>query len=151
MELFRVFFNKRGKSPRKELFSALACFRCEGNNPVSKVENHTIEPEGKQQHLIEVLNFVDTAISILLSAQAHDNFHAETTLEAVVQFLQEYGLPQMLTFDRDPRFVGSAGSRDFPSALTRFLLCVGIQPNILPPQHPELNGFVEWYHCKSQH
>lgn len=47
--------------------------------------------EGKQQHVVEVCNFVDAGTSILLSAQAHEDFHAETALEAVIQFLREHG------------------------------------------------------------
>lgn len=42
------------------------------------------DPEGKQQHVVEVLNFVDAGTSILLSAQPHADFHAETALDAVV-------------------------------------------------------------------
>ncbi len=34
------------------------------------------DPEGKQQHVVEVLNFVDAGTSILLSAQTHQDFHA---------------------------------------------------------------------------
>jgi hypothetical protein len=45
------------------------------------------DPEGKQQHVVEVLNFVDAGTSILLKAQAHQDFHAETAFEAVVQDL----------------------------------------------------------------
>jgi transposase InsO family protein len=104
------------------------------------------DPEGKKQHTVEVLNFVDTATSILLDAQVHADFHAQTAFEGVVTFLRKYGLPDRLTFDRDPRWVGSASARDFPSALSRFLLCVGVQPTICPPRHPELNGFVQRYH-----
>jgi len=104
------------------------------------------DPQGKQQHVVEVLNFVDAGTSILLSAQPRDDFHAETALEAVVTFLSTYGLPAMLTFDRDPRWVGSASGRDFPSALRRFLLCLGIEPQICPPQRPDKNAFVERYH-----
>ena len=104
------------------------------------------DPDGKHQHVVEVLNFVDTATSILLDAQVHADFHAQTAFEGVVAFLRRYGLPDRLTFDRDPRWVGSASARDFPSALSRFLLCVGVQPTICPPRHPELNGFVERYH-----
>ena len=104
------------------------------------------DPEGKQKHVVEVLNFVDAGTSILLSAQAHDDFHAETALEAVIAFLRAYGLPAMLTFDRDPRWVGSSSGRDFPSALRRFLLCLGIEPSICPPQRPDKNAFVERYH-----
>jgi hypothetical protein len=62
---------------------------------------------------------------------------AETLLEAVAQFLGEHGLPQTLTFDNDPRFVGSALGRDFPSALVRFLWCVGVIPNVIPPHRPD--------------
>ncbi len=54
-------------------------------------------------------------------------------VEVVAVFLCEHGLPQMLTFDNDPRFVGSPAGRDFPSALVRFLLCLGVQPNVIPP------------------
>lgn len=104
------------------------------------------DPLGKQQHVIEVLNFVDVGTSLLLSAQVHADFHAETALQAVVAFLRQHGLPNQLTFDRDVRWVGSPGQRDFPSALCQFLYGVGVQPNILPPQHPELNAFVERFH-----
>ncbi len=102
--------------------------------------------EGKQQHVVEVLNFVDAGTSILLSAQAHADFHAETALDAVISFLRAYGLPSILTFDHDTRWVGSASGRDFPSALRRFLLCLGIEPNICPPRRPDKNCYVERYH-----
>lgn len=104
------------------------------------------DPEGKQRHVVEVCNFVDAGTSILLDAQVHPDFHAETALEAVINFLVRYGVPPALTFDRDPRWVGSPTGGDFPSALCRFLLCVGVQPIILPPRHPELNAYVERYH-----
>ncbi len=39
---------------------------------------------------------------------------AETLVETVAEFLQEYGLPAMLTFDKDPRFVGSESRAGFP-------------------------------------
>jgi hypothetical protein len=99
--------------------------------------------------VIETLNFVDAGTSILLSAQAHPDFHAETALDAVVTFLRAYGLPPpppTLTFDRDPRWVGSASGRDFPSPFRRFLLCLGIQPHLCPPRRPDKNAFVERYH-----
>jgi transposase InsO family protein len=101
------------------------------------------DPAGKQQHVVEVFNFVDAGTSILLDAQVSADFHAQTVLEAVLSFLQTYGCPYQMTFDRDPRFVGGATGRDFPSALIRFLLCVGIQPNVCPPHRPDKNAFVE--------
>ena len=103
-------------------------------------------PDGKQQHMVETCNFVDAGTSILLQAQVRDDFRAETALDTVVQFLQGYGLPRLLTFDRDPRWVGAQSNRDFPSALRRFLLCLGIEPNVCPPQQPQKNAFVERYH-----
>ncbi len=104
------------------------------------------DPAGKQQHVVEAFNFVDAGTSILLDAQVQADFHAQTALEAVIDFLQRYGLPAKITFDRDPRFVGGATGRDFPSPLVRFLLCLGIQPHICPPHRPDKNAFVERYH-----
>jgi hypothetical protein len=101
------------------------------------------DPEGKRQHVVEIANFVDAGTSIWLHREVRSDFDAETLLEAVVQFLREHGLPAMLTFDNDPRFVGSPSGRDFPSALVRFLLCLGVIPNVLPPRRPDLNAYVE--------
>jgi len=84
------------------------------------------DPMGKRQHVVEIANFVDAGTSIWLHREVRGDFDAEALFEVVVQFLCQYGLPQMLTFDNDPRFVGSPSGRDFPSALVRFLLCVGV-------------------------
>jgi hypothetical protein len=100
------------------------------------------EPLGKRQHVVETCNFVDAGTSIWLHGPVRADFTAETAFEAVVEFLLLYGLPSMLTFDRDPRWVGSASGRDFPSAFVRFLLCLGIQPNICPPHRPDKNCYV---------
>jgi hypothetical protein len=83
------------------------------------------DPEGKQQHVVEVLNFVDAGTSILLNAQAHQDFHAETAFEAVVLFLRPYGLPPMLPFDRDPRWVGSSSGRDAPVGIAPLSALLG--------------------------
>jgi transposase InsO family protein len=102
--------------------------------------------EGKRRHVVEIANFVDAGTSIWLHHQVRGDFDAETLLEVVAQFLREQGLPQMLTFDNDPRLVGSPSGRDFPSALVRFLLCLGVQPNVIPPHRPDLNAYVERFH-----
>src|SRR5690348_14105205 len=102
--------------------------------------------EGKQQHVVEVCNFVDAGTSILLSAQVHDDFHAATALEAVIGFLREYGPPTRMSFDHDPRWVGGSSGWDFPSALLRFLMAVGVDVRLCPPHQPQKNGFVERYH-----
>jgi transposase InsO family protein len=104
------------------------------------------DPEGKRQHVVEIANFVDAGTSIWLHRQVGAEFDAETLLEVVAQFFREHGLPAMLTFDNDPRFVGSPSGRDFPSALVRFLLCLGVEPNIIPPHRPDLNAYVERFH-----
>jgi transposase InsO family protein len=51
-----------------------------------------------------------------------------------------------MTFDRDSRRVGSHSLRHFPSAFCRFLLCLGIHPNICPPRRPDKNPYVERLH-----
>jgi hypothetical protein len=60
-------------------------------------------PKSKRQHVIEVCNFVDAGTSIALFAQAREDFHEQTAMEAVIIFLQTYGRPRQMTFDRDPR------------------------------------------------
>lgn len=105
------------------------------------------DPDGKQQHVVEILNFVDAGTSTWLMAEARPDFHAETALEAVIDFLTRYGRPHQMTFDRDSRWVGSQSQRHFPSAFCRFLLCLGIQPNICPPRRPDKNAYVERLHC----
>ena len=104
------------------------------------------EPEGKQAHIVEVLNFVDEGTSILVDARPHPEYNAETALGMVADVLRQHGCPKSLTFDRDPRFVGSSQGNDFPTALIRFLLCLGIKPIICPPHRPDKNPFVERYH-----
>src|SRR6266566_7624035 len=102
--------------------------------------------QGKRQHVVEVCNFVDAGTSIALSAQAREDFHEQTALEAVISFLHQYGRPRQMTFDRDPRWVGGVSGRDFPSPLRRLLLCLGITPHICPPHRPDKNAYVERYH-----
>jgi transposase len=63
----------------------------------STVSADPADPDGKRQHVVEVFNFVDAGTSRLLSAQVHEDFHAETALQAVVTFLRQYGLPETLT------------------------------------------------------
>src|SRR6266567_4714410 len=104
------------------------------------------DPAGKRQHVVEIANFVDAGTSIWLHRQVGADFDAETLLEVVAQFFREHGLPARFTFDNDPRFVGSASGRDFPSALVRFLWCVGVTPNVIPPHRPDKNAYVERFH-----
>ncbi len=104
------------------------------------------DPSGKQQHVVEIANFVDAGTSIWLHREVRGDFDAEALFEVIVQFLCQQGLPKMLTFDNDPRLVGSPAGRDFPSALVRFLWCVGVVPNVIPPHRPDKNAYVERFH-----
>ncbi|MCP4486035.1 MAG: hypothetical protein GY820_01740 [Gammaproteobacteria bacterium] len=92
----------------------------------------------KQMHLVETLNIVDCGTSILLDNQARTDFNAETVIGSLVGTFQLYGVPNQITFDRDPRFVGSWRGGDFPSPLVRFLTCIGVDVNICPPRRPDL-------------
>lgn len=49
------------------------------------------ETDGKQQHVVEVLNTIDTGTSILVNVQVREDFTAETTLEAIVETLRQQG------------------------------------------------------------
>ena len=104
------------------------------------------DPEGKRQHVVEILNMVDHGSSAVVASKPNDDYNAETALRTVADIFQEVGCPDRIRLDRDPRWVGSWTAKDFPSPMLRFLLCLGIQPFVCPPQHPEKNPFVERYH-----
>jgi transposase InsO family protein len=108
------------------------------------------DPDGKRQHVVEVLNTVDMGTSVLLQAQVRADFNAETTLHEVASLLRTHGCPRQLTFDRDVRFVSSPHGSDFPSALVRFCHCLGVAVHVCDPHHPQQNGFVERYHRSYQ-
>ncbi len=102
------------------------------------------DPEGKRQHVVEIANCVDAGTSIWLHREVGSDFDAEALFEVVAQFFCQHGLPARFTFDNDPRLVGSPSGRGFPSALVRFLLCLGVQPNVIPPHRPDLNDLVAY-------
>jgi transposase InsO family protein len=106
---------------------------------------NTIKPEeeGKKQHVVEAFNVVDKGSSIALMCHLHRQHRAITVLPCLTELFKTYGLPTHLTFDRDPRYVGSWTADDFPSALGKFLLDLGITPHINPPRRPDKNAFVE--------
>lgn len=104
------------------------------------------DPKGKQQHVVEVLDTVDAGTSLLVNAQPRLDFTMATSIAAVAATVQERGLPERVTVDRDARFVGDTHHADAPSPFVRFWLCLGVQVSILPPRRPDLNAFVERYH-----
>jgi hypothetical protein len=103
------------------------------------------EETDKQQHFVETLNIVDAGTSILVDNPARLDFNAETSLRTLAGVLQKLGCPRQITFDRDPRFIASASTGDFPSPFVRFLACLGIKPDICPPRQPWKNPYVERY------
>ncbi len=105
-----------------------------------------VEPDGKRGHAVEVLNTLDVGTSVLLGADVRADYTAETSLRAVAELVRVQGLPDHITFDRDPRFVGSAKARDFPAPFVRFWACLGVDVTICPPHRPDKNAFVERYH-----
>jgi hypothetical protein len=110
------------------------------------VSSVAAEPDGKRQHAVEALNCVDCGTSLLVATDVRPDFDEAATLEAVADLLRAHGLPEAVTLDRDPRFVGAPGAGDFPSPLVRFLTCLGVRVRVNPPQRPDLNGFVERFH-----
>jgi transposase InsO family protein len=103
------------------------------------------EPEGKQQHVVETLNIIDTGTSVLIGSHVRSDFTAETALQALAQTFAEHGLPHAITLDRDPRWVGAPQGSDFPAALIRFCHSLGVAVLLCAPHHPQQNGFVERY------
>jgi hypothetical protein len=104
-----------------------------------------VSPEApdKQANALEVFNVVDRGSSASMDSQASVEFDAEQALLSMAATLQKQGVPRCITYDRDPRFVGSQATDGFPSAFTRYLLCVGCAVDILPPRRPDLKPFVE--------
>ena len=103
------------------------------------------QPAGKKQHVVETLNVIDTGTSILVDNPARSDFNAETVILTMTDIFRQMGCPRQITFDRDPRFVASASSGDFPAPFVRFLACLGIKADICPPRRPDKNAYVERY------
>ena len=101
------------------------------------------EAPQKKENALEVLRVVDRGSSANIDSQASTQFDAEEALRSLATTLQQQGLPRAVTYDRDPRFVGNQATDGFPSAFTRFLLCLGCTVDILPPQRPDLKPYVE--------
>lgn len=104
------------------------------------------DPEGKQQHGVEMFNVVDRGTSILVESTASDDYNTEASIMSMTSVLLAEGLPHTITLDRDPRFIGGYQGDDFPSAFMRFLLCLDIDLDLCPPCRPDLKPFVERVH-----
>jgi hypothetical protein len=80
------------------------------------------DPEGKQQHVVEILNLVDHGSSAVVDSEPAADYNAETALRKLAEILIEQGCPDRIRLDRDTRWVGSWTAKDFPSPMLRFLL-----------------------------
>ena len=109
------------------------------------------QPEGKQPHVVELLNVVDRGTSILVESRPDDDYNAESTVVALTDIFIANGLPTQIRMDRDPRLVASWTMDGFPSALVRYLLCLGVQVAVCPPHRPDLKPFVERFNRTVAH
>ncbi len=124
-----------------------------GRIPTRLGEHYPLERPEPMQHWemdfgqladkFEFLSVVDRGTSILVDTQTQPHYSAETALRAVARFLSTTGLPAKLRFDNDTRFVGNWLTDGYPSPLMRFLLCLGVQPDLVEPGKPYHKPFVE--------
>ncbi len=101
------------------------------------------ETTDKRQHQVDVFDVIDTGSSLALETKVSEQFDAKHGLITMIDVLLSVGCPRVIRFDRDPRFVASWSVDKFPSAFIRFLLCVGITPDICPARRPDLKPYVE--------
>jgi hypothetical protein len=100
----------------------------------------------KQAHAVEVFDAVDVGTSLWLLGDPSASYTAETVFGPLLTLLERIGLPERVRFDRDPRFLGSTGLREFPTPFLRFWYALGVQPVVNPPHRPDMNAFVERLH-----
>ena len=105
--------------------------------------NQSEEAPEKQANALEVFNVVDQGSSAVINSVASAHIDAEEALRMMEATFRRDGVAYCVSYDRDPRFIGSQSTDGYPSALTRYLLCVGCTPEILPPRRPDLKPFVE--------
>jgi len=124
-----------------------------GRIPTRVHERHPIERPEPMQHwemdfgqlgeAFEFLTVVDRGTSILVNTQTQPHYNAETALLAVATLFIAAGLPEKLRFDNDTRFVSNWQSDGYPSPLMRFLLCLGVEPDLVEPGKPQHKPFAE--------
>lgn len=124
-----------------------------GRIPTRVRYHHPIERPDPMQHWemdfgqladqFEFLTVVDRGTSILVNTAAQPHYNSETALAAVIRLFILNGLPQKLRFDNDTRFVGNWRTDGYPSILMRFLLCLGVEPDLVEPGKPQHKPFAE--------
>ena len=124
-----------------------------GRIPTRFREHYPLERPEPMQHWemdfgqladkFEFLSVVDRGTSILVDTQTQPHYNAETALMAIAGLLSSMGLPPKLRFDNDTRFVGNWLADGYPSPLMRFLICLGVEPDLVEPGKPYHKPFVE--------
>jgi hypothetical protein len=104
------------------------------------------DPEGKQQQVVETLDMVDVGTSLALTVEPGEEYTAQTVFAPMVETLRTYGLPDLIGFDRDPRFVGSERRARLPQSLRALsALCRGGAEH-LPPTPSGQERFADILH-----
>jgi transposase InsO family protein len=124
-----------------------------GRIPTRVQEHHPLERPEPMQHwemdfgqlgdAFEFLTVIDRGTSILVNTQTRPHYNAESALLAVAMLFIAVGLPEKLRFDNDTRYVGNWLTDGYPSALMRFLLCLGVEPDLVEPGKPQHKPFAE--------
>lgn len=126
-----------------------------GRIPTHVREHHPVEQPDPMQHwemdfgqlgdTFEFLTVVDrgTSISILVDTQTQPHYNAESALLAEARLLITTGLLHNLRCDNDTRFVGNGLRDGYPSPLMRFLLCVGVETDLVEHGKPYHKPFAE--------
>lgn len=119
--------------------------RVREHDPIERPEpmQHWEMDFGQLGEAIEFLTVVDRGTSILVNTQSQPHYNAETALLAVARLFVTVGIPLKLRFDNDPRFVGNWLTDGYPSPLMQFLLCLGVEPDLVKPGKPQHKPFVE--------
>lgn len=105
------------------------------------------DPDGKRQHAGEVFNWIDVGTARPLAMIADGAFSMERAIRVSAAVVLRHGIPPLVRYDRDPRFVGAQQMDDFPSPWERLWLCLGTTLDCCPPGRPDLKPSVERFHA----
>ena len=124
-----------------------------GRIPTRVRDHHPLErPEpmqfwemdfGQLGDAFEFFVWIDRGTSILVDTDTQSHFNAESTLLSLANTFVTHGLPEKIRCDNDARFVGSWLRDQYPSPMMKFLLCLGVQPDLADPGKPYLKPYVE--------
>lgn len=96
-------------------------------------------------HYCYPLTLVDSASRFLLACAAHRRIGTAAVQATLAQSFRTYGLPHAILSDNGAPFASVHAPRRF-SALSAWLVQLGIRPLFTQPRHPEQNGRHERMH-----